>query len=682
MKKFSKSTLLIGIVLFQSFQISAFGSRQMGEYSLAAVLLACGITQSVAKETAVQEFRTYVHPTNLWKNFVTKPYNYIYPDQFHHLTASEISGIAKEGHLQNDAQKALNDALNPNTVPPIILFTGPAGTGKSTAAKMIASQVDAHSYYTISKSRLDSYCMNQFSNTINDANKIASLHLILTEIANRTPHNKKAVIHLEEFGEEFLETNKAIDLYKDFGTAITGDDTSQPRYSNIVLVGSSNVDHKKIHGAMERRIKLIGLGNPDTTSRIELFKKCDINMQENAQKNAEGKIRSLVDAPTIFDSLASYFWKDAYNKKRHDAIQDRLKNEYLVTDDMITEANNKHKEKLAGFEQDKKNATIPWTLATLFSPELLYSKILSNSSTSYIDRHKIAPCKELGPITPIVTTNFNDMVLKETDITFKENVRDHTIKDKSRTRLINQSDKNRVLEKNARFLAEKTKTKKVNGETKETSADDINKLYKQADLQEQAFIADIKDHVTKDSSEVTAHSNPELFEKMNLHRKYCAETLSASTDKDEKKAVAKISTDKVTSYTIDPSTRTYVAHTTETGNAAQSAPITFGAITTAHLAAAAYGDDFKSYEKKDAAAEKIQKLFKSSKARKENKKSLNNLEAVINDRIKDKKTYTNKPAAIQYSNLQGKELTDFTREAQLKSIEKRNANTMQQLTRK
>ena len=654
MKKYIKSVFLMGIVLFHSAQVSAFGPRQVGECSLVAAFLARTITLSVVKEAAVQEFRTYVHPSNLWKKYIAPSYEFIFPTQFDHLTASEISGVAKDGHLQAGAQNSLSNALNPNNATPIILFSGPAGSGKSTAAKMIASQVDAHSYYNISKSELDTYCKNLYSNTVSESDKVAGLHRILTTIANKTPKNKKAVIHLEEFGEEFYATNPNIDLYKDFGTSITGDDTTQPRYSNVILVASCNAEDKKIHGAMKRRIQLISLDNPDTTSRIELFKKCDVNIQENAQKNAESKIKSMIDHPTIFGNLVSYFWSDYYNENQQNIIKKHLKNEYLVTDEMITNADKKYKQDIAGFEQDKKNATIPWTLATLFSPGLLRSKLQSNSSASFIDKQKIKPLKELGPITPIVTTNFNDMMLKEEDLNLSAR--------------LTEKDKAYILEKNPRFLAAKTKTKKENGEIKETSPDDINKLYKKADLEEQAFIADIQNHLdSKKSSTITKASNPALFKKMNLHRKYCSEALSNSTNKEDKKAIAKLSSDKIDVYTIDRDNRTYIAHSQSpvNGTSISSAPITFGAITTPHLAAAAYGGDFKSYEKQDAAAPKIQKLFKKIKAKNANLKS------VIDNRIKDKKTYLNKPAAIKYTDLKGKNLKEFTRNAQLDAIAKR-----------
>ncbi|MDP3788375.1 MAG: hypothetical protein Q8Q60_03620 [Candidatus Chromulinivorax sp.] len=592
MKKHIKSVFLTGIILLYPLTTPAFGIRDF--------LQCFDLVKQDATKDAVRAIASaaVVTTTSLGYSAINGIFASNELEVLPHRTSSELSHVAKNSKLDDEIAQELNNAALTNSASKLIMTSGDTGSGKSTTAEIIAAHVEATGLYTIPKSRLSAKTKN-FMGKTDDDNKIAVLYDIADQISAVTPVGKKAVIHLEEFGTEFLAAGPNVEAWRDFTGTIMGDGDRAPRYPNIIFVASSNVDETKPHQILDKAIAARTiqkkLNNPDRNGRIEFFRTSAINIEQNTQKNAREQIATAgKPTPTIFEFIQSFIQPKAYNNAQQENKNNFFRENLLVTDAMLTQAKEQHEDKINTLQQEAQAVKAPWTLASLIIPSVRYNYLVRNAEAQYIES-KIKNLKKEGYTPEVVTHNLTDM---------------------------NKHDVN--------FLAEKTT--KIDKQT--TGLRKLNEvcLKNGAQTQELKFINAIKKHLDeKESDEVTAQSNPQLFDMMNNHRKFCSQTLSQNADTAETKVLAKLPTDFISSYSIDPTTRTYTC-TTATPQPKSSGPITFGAITKAHIAAAAYGDDFASYNKKDAAASTVAKNWKTKrehiKSTVERKKALQNMPAI------------------------------------------------------
>ncbi|MBV8660938.1 MAG: ATP-binding protein [Candidatus Dependentiae bacterium] len=574
MKKHIKSLFLIGIVLCINCDIATARSHEsyptFGSVGQSIAGLAGSIIPQALLSLAIHYAGNNIHSIieNL-KGYTFQSSNEPIPHQTH----SELSPLAKESSVHSEIKEILDPIKDTRQACPLLMLTGPTGTGKSVEAEIIAAYMDSPAFYNIPADLLQRY---------NDEKKINILHNIAGHLSNITPADKKSVIHLEEFGNEFIKATKpdAEKGWKRFTEEILGERNKDPLYPNIIFVVSSNATEVgPIDPAIAGRIKLVNMLDPNDKERIEFFRKCHLNIAENAQKYSRQEIDHMpIACPTFIEAIKSLFWKRSNNELQQEK-NDYLKRKFLVTDNMIEAAQAEHIDKIATLQQEAHDSKVSWNFANIVFPQWRQHRQERNIEAQDIQK-KIKEYENKGYATPVVTQKLDN-----------------------------------ITQKNLKYLALKTKTKKVIEKNadgieskveKPTNRRDINENYlKKAEGYEIAFIKNIKKHLDENHiDEVTEESNPALFTMMKIHKKYCSPILS-----DNNKAAAKNVIPA--KFTINPDDRTYTYTPVNTDQ--ESEPVTFGAITKVHLGVAACKGNISQFDKEKFDPKNINKKIELKK---------------------------------------------------------------------
>lgn len=598
MKNHIKSLILITVIALQSYNLTAsrnyaqFGQSVAAQLEGKAVATAAATTFLIATQLSSEQQRAEWY--DYAKSFVQSN-----PFVIPHTTYEQLPHLSKNMQLDPQIKKILDTADENNEACKLIMLNGDTGSGKTTTAEIIAAHRKT-SLYKITEGSLGKFSKGILGNN-DDDKKIEIIHDIARRISIMDPH---AVVLLDEFGRSFLKNSPKVEAWRQATEQL------QRLYPHLTFVTTSNIDERDSSQALDpaiaARVKVITLNNPDLQHRIDFIKNAHINIEQNAQNNGYAQIiRAPQPVPTIFEYIQSFIQPDKYNEMQQQRKNAYFKEKLFVTDAMLDKAKKEHEATIASMQNRANSLKTPWSWRNLIIPQANFAYRVFNAEAKYLES-KIKDMKEFGYTPETVTHNLKDM--NNNDASFLAQKTQYLGKFVD-TQATKSNTTNKMSIKNHDVaLLEDAKHE----ETGFRKLDEV--LIKDAaQAQELKFINAIKKHIDeKESLVVTAESNPHLWEMMNNHRKFCAPTLSESDNTASKKFAAKLPSDLISSYNIDPKTRTY-AFTTATPAVKTSEPITFGAITKAHLAAAAYGDDFASYNKKDTAASKIAKKWKASR---------------------------------------------------------------------
>lgn len=689
MKKYIKSVFLMGMVIFHSAQVSA--SRDLGDLgraTLAAitsqvsqVIIAGGVT---AAFFGGPEYRAKIA-----KDIETYLYSSRAPQTFPYKTYEELSLVGTSSKLHPTIEENISKKIKAKSpCNKTIVGYGPPGTGKTTTPEAIAALLEKagqfDKLYTIRQDELTAWAATMFPEEKNIGK--ADLLCRFAEYFNKnTPDGKISIFDLEEVGSELIQVNNTdnkvantgdqnptASAWKGLTGKIKGDGgEGNGKFDKLIFYASSNdVNDQNINDAIGERVILAAFDKQPENERIELFKNgVHNNVQQNAQFHGDSQIKDKLFKMDTFTYLLSYI--PFIGTDIHNNAQQAIRNKYqqhnfLTTPEMTKKAEDEFVNKLHGMNEKKESYEkgLTWFtwLDSKFNKQTHAQREIDKKNT-WAQECKIRKFKAAGFATPTLTQNLNDMTKNDAQL----------LADKT----------NPILPADTSLTIEEKKKSIKRANTSLRCIDD-NFLQNRVQDQKIELIVDIKEHLDTHGATITHQTDPVLWEKMNLERKYNSEILSTSTDIHKKKADAKLPRLTTPSYTINPDNRTYTftAETLDTDdskrygnevknilksyednyasltpelknarkaeinelaktrkNVTESEPIEFGTVTKVDLFAAAYdenlkkdiskikdnkpkensakktpvgyGNLFKQYDDKDAAAKKIGQNIKS-----------------------------------------------------------------------
>lgn len=377
MKKYSKSVFLIGIVLLHATPIQSFGSRDIaivfdelthyakdsGHIIINETIRTIGVSLLVA-----QSYKTCSYVWNNAKTFFSTP-----PKPYC-IKNNELKlqpGMASTNFLPYAIQRILEEATISATGNKFLLFYGHPGTGKTTLAKLFACKKGAD-YYHIHQKNFDGY---------DDKAIIQFLTNYIEDISHVTPDNNIAILHLEEFGKQFVassnqisnaQKNEVIESWKCF---LEHAKTYYPRVQIIACSNAGIHAEDQFDTAILQRAHVIEIKGPNETDRINYIQSgCMNHLTKQGQIHAQNQINTT-----------------ASKRYTQQDINKQLQREFHVTDEMLKEEQNKHNQHIKLLTEKQQT----WTLALYLQP-WLWSKAWKKNQAAENLRH-------FGYQTPIVT---------------------------------------------------------------------------------------------------------------------------------------------------------------------------------------------------------------------------------------------------------------------------------------